>query len=81
MKRHLTERELIECQFNLASDTRLKEIAGHLEGCAQCREHLEQLKRKFAVLALLREETKVSDDLISRVIEQAEQRPHVKRGA
>jgi len=81
MKRHLTERELIEYQFNLASNTRLKENAEHLQSCAQCREHLEQLKRKFAALDLLREETKVSDDLISRVIKQAKQRPHVKRGA
>jgi len=80
MKRHLTERELIEYQFKLASDTRLKENAGHLEGCAQCREHLEQLKRKFAALDLLRGEAEVSEDLISRVIKQVEEKPHIKRG-
>jgi len=71
MIRHLTERELIEYQFKLVSDDRLKEIAGHLQSCARCREDLEQLKRKFASLDLLREETKVSEDLIARVIEQA----------
>ncbi len=71
MIRHLTERELIEYQFKLASDDRLKEIAGHLQSCARCREDLEQLKRKFTALDLLREETKVSEDLISRTIEQA----------
>jgi len=79
MKRHLTERELIEYQFNLASDTRLKENAGHLEGCAQCREHLEQLKRKFAALDLLRQDTKISEDLISQVIEQAKQPVRTRR--
>ena len=81
MKRHLAERELIEYQFKLASDVRMEEISGHLQGCAQCREHLEQLKRKFAALDLLRPDTKVSEDLISQVIEQVDERPHVKRGA
>jgi len=71
MMRHLTEQELIEYQFKLASDDRLKEITGHLQSCARCREDLEQLKRKFASLDLLREETKVSEDLISRTVEQA----------
>ena len=71
MKAHLTEQELIEYQFKLASDVRVSEIAGHLEDCAQCREHLEKLQRKFAALDLLREEVKASDDLVSRVVEQA----------
>jgi len=71
MMRHLTERELIEYQFKLVSDDRLKEIAGHLQSCARCREDLERLKRKFASLDLLREEIKVSQDLISRTVEQA----------
>ena len=56
MKRHLTEREFIEYQFELASDVQMEEIAGHLRGCAQCRQRLEQLKRKFEALELLREE-------------------------
>ncbi|MFQ6034660.1 MAG: DUF4139 domain-containing protein [Sedimentisphaerales bacterium] len=75
MKRHLTEKELIQYQFKLISDVRREEIAGHLQDCVWCRERLEQLQRKFAALDLLREETKVSDDLISRVISQAKQRP------
>jgi len=73
MKNHLTERELIEYQFKLAPDIRMKETAEHLQGCGQCRGHLEKLQRKFAALDLLREGAKVSEDLISRVIEQAEQ--------
>jgi len=73
MKAHLTEQELIEYQFKLASDVQVGEIAGHLEDCAQCREHLEKLQRKFASLDLLREEVKASDALISQVVKQASQ--------
>ena len=68
MKDHLTERELIEYQFELVPDARLEKIAGHLQDCAQCRQRLEQLKRKFAALELLWEEIEPSDDLISRVL-------------
>jgi hypothetical protein len=73
MKHHLTEKELIGYQFKLASDSRMEEITGHLEGCVQCRESLERLERKFAALDLLRAEVKVGEDLISQVVEQAGQ--------
>jgi hypothetical protein len=71
--KHLTEKELIEYQFKLASDTQMTEAARHIEGCDRCREHLEKLKRKYSVLDLLGDETKISEDLISRVTEQAKQ--------
>jgi len=71
MKNHLTERELIEYQFKLADENRVKEIAGHLESCTQCSEQLEKIQRKFATLDLLRDQGKVSEDLISQVVEQA----------
>jgi hypothetical protein len=71
MKRHLTERELIEYQFELASEGVAEEIAGHLQDCGECRERLEQLKGKFAALDLLCEEVEVSEDLISQVVEGA----------
>ncbi len=71
MKNHLTQQELIEYQFKLASDTRMGEIAGHLEVCAKCSEHLQKQQRRFAALDLLREDVTVSEDLISRVVEQA----------
>jgi hypothetical protein len=77
MKAHLTEQELIEYQFKLTSDVQVGEIAGHLEDCSQCRGHLEKLQRKFAALELLREEITASDDLISRVVEQAAR--HVRK--
>jgi len=71
MNRHLTEQELIEFQFKLASDDQRAEISGHLKECSQCSENLEQMQRKFSSLELLREEVKASDDLISSVIKQA----------
>jgi len=71
MKPHLTEQELIEYQFALGSEGGMRKTAGHLGDCAQCREHLERLKRKFASLDLLQEEVVVSEDLISQVVERA----------
>jgi hypothetical protein len=73
MNRHLTEQELIEYQFKLASDVQMEDITGHLEDCTQCRGHLEKIQRKFASLDLLREEVKASDDLISSVVEHSRQ--------
>jgi len=81
MKGHLTKGQLIQYQFKLVSDSYLEEIAGHLAACAECRRNLEQLRHKFAALDLLREDVTASQDLISQVIEQAAEKPHVKRGA
>jgi len=75
MTRHLTERELIEYQFELASATAAKRIATHLADCPQCSEQLESLKRKYAALELLRGEVDVPESLISRLIDQAEHPP------
>jgi len=71
MNGHLTERDLIEYQFELASDARQKEIAEHLQDCSICREHLERLKKKFSSLELLRQDVKVSENLVRQVAEQA----------
>ena len=68
---HLTEQQLIEYQFKLATDIQAEETAAHLESCAQCRDHLEKLKRKFAALDLLRGEVKASEELVSQVLEQS----------
>ena len=78
MKRHLTEKELIEYQFKLASQSRMERARLHLGECTACREHLEELKQKFTVLELLREDITVSEDLISQVVEQASQPGRVK---
>ncbi|MCP4261366.1 MAG: DUF4139 domain-containing protein [Planctomycetes bacterium] len=76
--KHLTEKELIEYQFKLASDTQMKEAAEHIEGCDQCRGNLEKLQRKYAALDLLGGEAKISEELISRVTEQTG-KPIIKR--
>jgi hypothetical protein len=72
MMRHRTEQELIEYQFKLASVPRMRKTAEHLGKCGQCRELMEKLRQKFAALDLLREEITVSDDLVARVVEQAQ---------
>lgn len=71
MNGHLTEQQLIDYQFKLASDAGMDEARVHLEGCEACRQRLTQLGRKFAALELLREEVKASDALISRTLETA----------
>jgi hypothetical protein len=73
MTRHLTERELIEYQFELGSSADNERISSHLSDCSQCSEHLESLKRKYSALELLREDVVVSENLISRTVEQASQ--------
>ena len=78
MKRHLTEEELIQRKFRLASDEQDAEYAEHLAGCAECRERLEQLGQKFAALDLLREDVPASEELISQAIARA-QRPASRR--
>ncbi len=70
MERHLTERELIEYRFRLASDKRAGSGGEHLARCADCRERLEVLNRKFASLDLLREDVHASEELISQVLAQ-----------
>ena len=71
MKRHLTEQELIEYKFRLASDEQAAGAAGHLAGCDECRERLESLDRRFAALDLLAEDVPASEELISQAIAQA----------
>jgi hypothetical protein len=71
MERHLTERELIEYRFRLASDKQAGFGGEHLARCAECRGRLEQLDRKFASLDLLREDVHASEELISQVVAQA----------
>lgn len=68
MKRHLTEEELIEHRFGLAPDERAAERAEHLAGCAECRDRLELLGRKFAALDLLAEDVPASEELISQTV-------------
>jgi len=73
MENHLTENELIEYRFGLSSQEQQSISSEHLAGCAECRERLEQLIKKFAALDLLREDAHVPEELISEVLEQAGQ--------
>ena len=56
MENHLTENELIEYQFKLGSQGQQNASSEHLASCAECREHLEKLIKKFAALELLRQD-------------------------
>jgi len=78
MKKHLTKDQLIKYQFKLASTRQSKKTADHLAKCAPCRERLEQIKQKFTALDLLQDQPGATEELISRTITQAAQRPPVK---
>jgi hypothetical protein len=73
MNEHLTEQELIDYQFKLASEPDRNEIHNHLAQCEPCRQQLEKLVRKFAALDLLRDEVKASEGLRSKTVEKAVQ--------
>jgi hypothetical protein len=73
MENHLTENELIEYQFKLGTQEEQNISSKHLAGCVECRERLEKLIKKFAALELLRQDTHVSEELISQVLEQTKQ--------
>jgi hypothetical protein len=73
MENHLTENELIEYQFKLGSEEQQSISSKHLADCAECRQRLEKLIKKFAALDLLREDAHVSEELISQVMAQAKQ--------
>jgi hypothetical protein len=78
MENHLTENELIEYQFKLGSQEQQNISSEHLASCAECRQRLEKLIKKFAALDLLQQDTHVSEELISQVLEQAGQPPRRK---
>ena len=71
MNGHLTERQLIDYEFDLASESQANEARAHLEQCDACRAKLDELKRKFASLDLLRDEISASEALISKAVENA----------
>ncbi len=78
MNGHLTEQQLIDHQFKLASEAGMGEARAHLEQCESCRQRLAELTRKFAALDLLREEVRPSDALIARTVENAAKARHAR---
>jgi hypothetical protein len=75
MNAHLTEQQLIDYQFKLASDAAIEEARVHLEACEACRLRLQALMRKFATLDLLRDEITASEALVSQTARNAVARP------
>ena len=71
MNGHLTERQLIDYEFDLVSEAEANETRAHLEQCGACRAKRDELKRKFASLDLLRDEVNASEALISKAVENA----------
>jgi hypothetical protein len=75
MNAHLTERQLIDYQFKLASDAAMEQARAHLDTCEACRTRLQALARKFASLDLLRDEITASEVLVSQTVQNATARP------
>ncbi len=73
MNQHLTEQQLIDYQFKLASEPGASAAQAHLDECEECRQRLQKLVRKFATLDLLRGEIEVSEGLLSKTVENAVQ--------
>ncbi len=75
MNAHLTEQQLIDYQFKLASDAAMEQARAHLETCEACRTRLQALTRKFASLDLLRDEITASEALVSQTVQNATAHP------
>jgi hypothetical protein len=75
MNAHLTERQLIDYQFKLASDAATEQTRAHLETCEACRARLQALARKFASLDLLCDEITASEALVAQTVRHATARP------
>jgi hypothetical protein len=71
MNQHLTEQQLIDYQFKLASEPDMNAARAHLDECEECRQSLQKLVRKFAALDLLHGEIDVSESLLSKTVENA----------
>ncbi len=71
MSEHLTEQQLIDYAYKLASDPAMQEARAHLDACDQCRRTLEGLRARLGVLELLRDDIQASDELVARVVEDA----------
>jgi hypothetical protein len=73
MKQHLTDQQLIDYQFDLASEADSKAARAHLEKCEACRGRLHELGRKLNALDLIRDDVKASRTLLSETIRNAQQ--------
>ncbi len=79
MNAHLTDQQLIDYQFELASEADANGARTHLEQCEACRKRLHELARKLGALDLLRDDVKASRTLLSETIHNAQQAGRWKR--
>ncbi|MGE5294557.1 MAG: DUF4139 domain-containing protein [Solirubrobacterales bacterium] len=73
MNEHLTDQQLIDYQFDLASEADSTAARTHLEKCETCRRRLHELSRKLNALDLIRDDVKASRELLSETIHNAQQ--------
>ena len=73
MNGHLTDQQLIDYQFDLASEADSGEARTHLEKCETCRRRLHALARKLGALELLRDDVTASKTLLSETLRNATQ--------
>lgn len=76
--RHLSDRQILDTQFRLATEHAARRVAEHLAACGACRQRDEQLRRKFTSLNALRESAPASEQLVAetlRRIRQAQPEP------
>ncbi len=72
MNAHLTDQQLIDYQYDLASEADSNEARTHLQTCDACRRRLQELARKLTALELLRDDVKASRVLLSETIRNAQ---------
>jgi len=71
MGRHLSQRDLIDYEFRLGTETKLSRIREHLVQCESCQQRLEQLRERLSALELLGGEIRADEELIHRTVSAA----------
>jgi hypothetical protein len=79
MNAHLTDQQLIDYQFDLASEVNAARARAHLEKCDACRRRLHELARRFTALELVRDDVKASRTLLSATIQNARRAGRFRR--
>ena len=69
MKAHIPEHTLIDYQFDLLSEEQINSVTAHLEECSECRQRLEAVNEKFAVLDVLKETHTAPAHIINDVLQ------------
>jgi hypothetical protein len=66
--KHLNEDELIQYAFDLSEPSDRNAVQAHLDDCVDCRNALDAIKQKFAVMDVLADEVPPSEELIARTL-------------